>query len=135
MKVDRPIIFFDGICNLCNSSIDLVLKFKTKESLFFIASLQGQTAKSILPLHYLEDLSSIVYYDANGHILTKSQAILEICKSMAWPIKVLGKILSFIPSQYLDKVYDFIASKRYNWWGKKSQCRLPNESERFIFLP
>lgn len=135
MKVDRPVIFFDGICNLCNSSINFVLKFRAKEKLFFVASLQGQTAKSILPLHYLEELSSIVFHDSNGHIATKSQAIIEICKLLRFPFNIIGRLLSFIPHSYLDVVYDFIAKKRYSWWGKKSQCRLPQESERFIFLP
>ena len=135
MKVDRPVIFFDGICNLCNSSVDFILKFRAKEKLFFVASLQGQTAKSLLPLHYLEDLSSIVFQDANGHIITKPEALLKISQMLQFPFNYLGRILSFIPYKYLDVVYDFMAKKRYNWWGKKAQCRLPQESERFIFLP
>lgn len=135
MKVDRPVIFFDGVCNLCDTSINFVLRFRSSEKLFFVASLQGQTAKVILPLHYLEDLSSIVFYDANGHIVTKSQAVIEISSLLKFPWNILGKLFRLIPVAYLDRCYDFIASKRYYWWGKKSQCRLPTEQERFIFLP
>jgi predicted DCC family thiol-disulfide oxidoreductase YuxK len=135
MKVDRPVIFFDGICNLCNSSINIFLKFRSLEKDFFIASLQGQTAKSLLPLHYLEDPSTIVFHDTNGEIFVKSKAIIEILKLCKKPWCYIVHLLSLIPEDFLNRGYDFIASKRYRWWGKRSQCRLPTESERYIFLP
>lgn len=134
MKVDRPIIFFDGICNLCDSSIDFILTHRSLEKELFVASLQGQTAKTLLPLHYLEGPSSIIYYDANGEILLKAQAILEIVKLLKRPWCYLS-FFSVIPLKYLDQIYDFIAQRRYRFWGKKAQCRLPLESERYIFLP
>lgn len=135
MKVDRPVIFFDGICNLCDQSINFLLRFRSLEKDFFIASLQGQTAKNLLPLHYLESPSTIVFHDANGEIFIKSRAIIEILKYFKVPWFYFSFILNLIPTKYLDQMYDFIASKRYAWWGKKAYCRVATESERYIFLP
>lgn len=135
MKVDRPVIFFDGICHFCDSSINLLLDYRSLEKDFFIASLQGQTAKTLLPLHYLEATSSIILYDSNGEILIRSRAVLEILKFIKKPWIYAFFFFKFVPVRYLDMAYNFIAANRYRWWGKRAQCRIPSESERYIFLP
>ena len=134
MKIDKPIIFFDGICNLCNYSISIVLKYKDIKKDFFIASIQGQTAKNLLPLHYIDSPSSIIFFDGNGEIFQKSSALLRIVDFLIIPWCWL-KFFKIFPAIYLDKGYDFIATRRYKFWGKRPSCRLPTENERHFFLP
>ena len=129
----QKIIFFDGVCNLCNSSVNFLIK-QDKKSVLKFASLQSDYAKSFLPQNLLNraDLDSIVFYDG-VNFYTKSSAVLEICKS-------LGGVFHFFRIGYLltpllrNALYTFIANNRYRWFGKTEQCRVPTEALKNRFL-
>jgi predicted DCC family thiol-disulfide oxidoreductase YuxK len=136
MHVDsqQPIILFDGVCNLCERSVQFVIR-NDRDARFRFASLQSPAAQRILAeFQYVEDeLSSVLLID-NGQLYRKSRAALRIARQLdgAWP--VLYYLFFWIPSFVSDVVYDFIGNRRYRWFGKKDECWLPHDDLRKRFL-
>ena len=130
---DKPVIFFDGVCNLCNSSVQFILKKDTK-NIFLFSSLQSDAAKDILLQYNLEnfDLSSIILLD-NGIIYQKSTAILKITKRLKGIYKCFYLFI-IIPKFIRDAMYSFIAKNRYKWFGKRVSCMLPTKEITLRFL-
>lgn len=129
---NKRIIFFDGICHLCNGFVDRIISLDQAHKLSF-APLQGETAALLLPKDKTELLSSIVYYD-QGRVFERSEAILEISKQLPFPHSALG-VFKVIPSILRDRVYKTIADNRYSWFGQREFCRLPEKDEREYLLP
>lgn len=128
---EGPIVFFDGVCNLCNSFVNLLMSID-KNSQFRIASLQGDTAKRLIK----EDktvLPDSVILLKEGKLFVESDAVLEIVKTLGglWKILLIFKI---IPRGIRDSVYRAIAARRYKFFGKKDTCRLPTQEEKDRFL-
>lgn len=136
MEIDtfqHPILLFDGVCNLCQGSIQFVIRFDPKDR-FRFAPLQSDTAKRLL-LHYeVEDnqLSSVILIYQN-RIYRKSKAALYTLKLLRFPWPLFF-IFIIIPHIISDKVYDFIGNHRYIWFGKKNHCWLPNKTLENKFL-
>ena len=136
-NTDRQnIIFFDGVCELCNSSVDFILK-RDKKDLFLFASLQSEEAKEVLlknnyPVEKIEGLSNIIYL-RKGRLEIKSKAVLLILWDLAGPYKIFS-ITLMIPTFLRDWIYDVIAKNRYRWFGKKESCRMPTPQEKEKFL-
>lgn len=128
----NKIIFFDGVCNLCNQFVDFIIK-ADKHKKIKVASLQGETANDILEKKQLKDLSTVIYYK-DKKTYTQSDAIFEIVKELSWPYKTLI-IFKIIPKSIRNFVYDKISRSRYKFFGKRSTCRLPTESEKSRMLP
>ena len=132
-EITNPVIFFDGVCNLCNSSVQFVIKRDPKAN-FRFASLQSDLAKQLLPKGLSEDdnLQSIVMLSGDT-IYTRSTAALRVAKKLGglWPV-----LYSFmlIPKFLRDAVYDFIARNRYKWFGKKDECMIPTPEMKERFL-
>ncbi|MCH2533551.1 MAG: DUF393 domain-containing protein [Bdellovibrionales bacterium] len=127
----KKIIFFDGVCNLCNQFVDFVLKADKKKQIH-IAPLQGETAKKSLTKEELSNLSTVIYLK-DKKTYKKSRAVLEIASDLGWPYKLL-KIFIIIPTPLRDIIYSFISKYRYVIFGKRQTCRLPNEAEKQQFL-
>ena len=117
----KSIIFFDGYCTLCNRSVDWVMR-KDKKQVFQFASLQGNTAAKLLGAR-LEGLDSVVFY-ADGKVYSHYQAVGLICKKLPFPY-TMGLVFYILP----DFIYNWIARNRYQWFGKRDSCRLPDASE------
>lgn len=130
---DKPIILFDGICNLCNASVRFILKNDTQER-FLFSSLQSDAAKKLLlHLNYKNNqMKSILFVD-DGQILKKSEAALAIASGLRFPYR-LAAIFKVIPRQWRDGIYDLIARNRYSWFGKQDTCvfSLEEYENRFI---
>ena len=126
-------ILFDGVCNLCNSSVQFVIE-RDKKNTFQFASLQSDFARSTLPQRLVEeeDLKSIVLY-TKEKTLTKSSAVLTVAKSLSglWPV-LYGFMI--IPRFIRDGVYDIIAANRYKWFGKKDECMIPTPDMKIKFI-
>ena len=131
-KVDR-IIFFDGVCNLCNSSVNFVID-RDPKSLFKFATLQSSLAENLLDSTVINpaDVESIVFLSGN-RIFRKSRAALEISRHLRgiWP---MFYILIIIPGFIRDFIYNFIAKNRYKWFGKQDTCRIPTPELKSRFL-
>ncbi|WP_424963726.1 thiol-disulfide oxidoreductase DCC family protein [Ekhidna sp.] len=124
-SIKKSIILFDGVCNLCNASVQFVIK-RDKKKQFLFASLQSDFAEENLPKKYISSnaLQSIVLKDGD-HIKTKSTAALTIARRLSglWPMLYLFII---VPKFLRDWVYDIVARNRYKWFGKKDQCMIPS---------
>ena len=130
---ESPLVLFDGVCNFCNYWIRFIIKRDKKATLKF-TSLQGETAKSILPEYSTnpEILSSVILIE-NGKAYTESSAAIRICKHLDSGWKLLYGLI-IIPKFIRDAVYKLIARNRYSWFGKKDQCMIPSANDRERFL-
>jgi len=131
---NTSIILFDGVCNLCNSSVQFVLKHDKNKN-FLFASLQSDAAtKILLQLNKksFKKIDSIVLVE-NEQLYFKSTAALKIAKNLNGFIQILY-VFIIIPTPIRNYIYDFIAKNRYNWFGKKDKCMIPDKefSERFL---
>tara|TARA_A100001037_G_C14752389_1_gene458141 strand:- start:25 stop:471 length:447 start_codon:yes stop_codon:yes gene_type:complete len=133
----HPIVFFDGVCNLCNRSVDFVLRVDRRR-VFRFASLQGETARlaeSRLPVREPDAGSwSMVLLDDSG-CYERSEAALRVMKKLGGGAGFLGCLGLCVPKFLRDGVYRIIARKRYDWFGRKESCRLPSLEEQAVFLP
>ena len=120
------IIIFDGLCALCNRSVDILIKLD-KRRLFKYTSLQY-----VKTLHLNDNIQSIVYIE-NGQAYYKSTAILKILRSLGG-IWVYTTIFYIIPPLIRDFIYDLIAKYRYKIFGKLATCRMPKKGEEELFL-
>lgn len=129
----KSVILFDGVCNLCNASIDFIIKRDTKDC-FRVGALQEETGKKLLFGFEVnpEYLDSLVLIE-KGQIYFRSTAALKIARSLsgAWPL-FYGFIV--LPTGIRDGIYNWIGRNRYHWFGKKNTCRLPTPEERAKFL-
>jgi len=127
------VVLFDGVCNLCNNAVDFIITRDSKDK-FKVGALQEEVTKKLLEGYDINKdyLDSLVFIHKD-YVYYKSRAALEIAKNLGglWPL-----MYSFIvvPSIISDPIYDWIASNRYNWFGKKETCRLPTEKEKNKFL-
>lgn len=125
------IILFDGVCNLCNWSVQFIIKRDPKKQ-FSFASLQSDVGKGLLEKHHLSDVNSVVLIKKNKCYL-ESNAALEICRHLSHGWKLLT-IFKIIPSFIRDPLYRYIARNRYKWFGKQDSCMLPTEDMKKRFL-
>lgn len=119
----KSIILFDGICNLCNNSVQFVIKRDNKQQ-FLFASLQSDAAAKLLLQFYNKKigLQSIVLIEDNK-VYDKSTAALRIARKLN-PLWNILYIFIIVPKNLRDLVYDYIAKHRYKWFGKQDSCML-----------
>ena len=127
----QRIIFFDGVCPLCNGFVDFVIK-RDKQHQFYFSSLQSEQAQKLLPKQD-QGLNSVILVEGEG-IFRKSKAALRILFYLGGWWTVLSVMLSVFPLVLRDSVYDLIAKYRYRFFGKFESCRLPKYEEKPYFL-
>jgi predicted DCC family thiol-disulfide oxidoreductase YuxK len=130
---NRPVIYFDGVCNLCSRSVQFLLKHDSRK-IFRFASLQGNAGqKMLLSNHLPPDQHDSFILQENGRFYTRSTGALRVFKLLGgfWTL-LYGLIV--IPAFIRDAVYQFISGNRYTWFGKKETCWLPEPewTERFL---
>jgi predicted DCC family thiol-disulfide oxidoreductase YuxK len=133
LKDDHPIILFDGVCNLCNSIVQFVIK-KDKKKQFLFASLQGKTGQEVLKKFNLpvNDFNSFIILEADK-IYTRSTGALRMLKKLGGGWKLFYGFI-ILPRFIRDAVYNWIARNRYKWYGKRDECMIPTPElkERFF---
>lgn len=139
----NPVVLFDGVCNLCNGSVDFVLKWERVPRLRF-ASLQSDEARRLLAERSVSGASldpgggtsdaprSIILIDGEG-VHTQSTAALRIARELRAPWSALH-LLHVIPRPLRDLVYRWVARNRYTWFGRRESCRVPTPELRHRFL-
>jgi predicted DCC family thiol-disulfide oxidoreductase YuxK len=130
---EHPIVFFDGVCNLCAGSVQFLLRHDRK-GIFHFCSLQSKAANQLLNSQDADPLQlKTLALLEKERLYTRSTAVLRIARKLggAWPLLYAGMI---IPRFIRDSLYDWVAANRYRWFGKKESCWLPQPewSERFI---
>jgi predicted DCC family thiol-disulfide oxidoreductase YuxK len=131
---DRTVVLFDGVCNLCNGFVNFLIDRDPGARLAF-AALQSDAGRRLLTSAGLpeDSLQSVVVVDA-GATLTRSSAALRILRRLGGPWSVLALPLLAVPRPLRDAVYDWIARKRYGWFGRQEFCRIPTPELRRRFL-
>jgi predicted DCC family thiol-disulfide oxidoreductase YuxK len=128
-----PVLLFDGVCNLCNASVQWVL-LRDKQQIFRFAALQSEVGQKILARHGLhnETLDTVVLSDGD-RVFVRSDAPLEVLRRLGgfWRFFYVFK---YVPKPLRDAVYRFIARNRYRWFGRKESCLLPRPEWRERFL-
>lgn len=149
----HPILFFDGVCGLCNRFVDFMLKADSRNR-FLYAPLQGETARSLLGMdgevgsgvagdHQANDTppggpqagspQSFVYLEKDAFYEQSNAVLLALIRlGGAWR---LIAVLYVFPRPLRDFVYRIVARNRYRWFGRRDACRLPTPEERDRFLP
>ncbi len=133
MKNKHKIILFDGVCNLCNASVNFVIQ-QDKKDVFRFAALQSEVGKKYVSEFNIDPLdtdSIILINDDNFYV--KSTAALYISKSLSglYPL-LFGFII--VPKFIRNWVYDYVAKNRYKWYGKKESCMIPTLELKGKFL-
>ena len=137
MNAPRPVILFDGTCNLCNASVRWVLR-RDAHVRFDFASLQSAAANRILKsagmaggTDALPD--AIVLVDREG-VHTGATAAVRIARRLRFPTSLLGALGAVVPATIRDPVYRWVARNRYGWFGRRDRCALPAPEHAARFL-
>lgn len=127
------LILFDGVCNFCNFWVNFIIDRDSK-AFFKFTAVQSDTARQILKSNNIDaiKIDSIVLV-INGEIFFKSSAAFQIARKLDGFWKLLY-IFIIIPPFMRDGIYDFIASNRYKWFGKRETCRIPTDNEKHRFI-
>jgi predicted DCC family thiol-disulfide oxidoreductase YuxK len=127
----QNVIFFDGVCGLCNGFVDFIISID-KKAQFKFSPLQSEYAQQTLPRELTMNLDSVVFLQ-DGKTYRKSLAVIKVLETLGgfWKIAKIGKAL---PESILNRAYDMVAQNRYKIFGKKESCRLPTPAERARFI-
>ena len=129
----KPVLLFDGVCNLCNGTVQFVIK-RDPEAKFRFAALQSEVGQALLKKFELpqDDYDSFVFVEGERFYL-RSTAALKVLKGLRglWPL-LYGLVI--IPRPIRDFFYNWIAKNRYRWFGKKDQCMIPTPDLQKRFL-
>ncbi|WP_331234622.1 thiol-disulfide oxidoreductase DCC family protein [Natronorarus salvus] len=129
----HPVVLFDGVCNLCVGSVQFLIE-RDPEARFRFAPLQSEVGERLVADCGLdpETLDSIVLVD-EGSCAVKSDAVMGIGRHLGGAYRLLsaGRLL---PKRLRDAVYDFVAARRYGWFGRKDRCMMPTPDLRSRFL-
>lgn len=126
------IVLFDGVCNLCNQSVQFIIK-RDPNACFTFASLQSDFGKELLKKHGIEEDTDSFVLIENDKSYIKSSAALRVCCKLkgAWKFFVLFFI---VPRPVRDFLYDIVAKNRYRWFGKHESCMLPTPETKKRFI-
>jgi len=132
-NIQNPVILFDGVCNLCSSTVQFIIN-KDKKNVFKFASLQSEFGQQILNSYQISntELNTFILYE-QGKIYTRSTGALKVAGQLSGGWKLLSTLL-FIPAFLRDAVYNVISRNRYKWFGQKTSCWVPTPKLRSKFL-
>ena len=134
VATDGPILFFDGVCGLCDRLVQFVLR-RDRAARFRFAALQSELAARTLAGFGRDaaDLDTVYVLTGDGRLLRKARAIFYVLRQLGLPWSLVGAF-AVLPTAVLDWFYDRVARNRYRIWGKRDSCRLPSADERARFL-
>ena len=134
MSTNPPsLVLFDGVCNLCNAGVNLLVSVDKHRRLRY-ASLQSEVGIEACARYGVDAtaLESIIFIDEDG-LHRESMAALRIARTVGgWFGLLYGLVI--IPRPLRDYAYQVIARNRYRWFGQADTCRLPTAAERTLFL-
>lgn len=127
------IVLFDGECNVCNRTVDFLLRRDRERRLRF-APLQSDAGRQLLARFGLpaDRLDTVVLVEGD-RFWTRSTAFLQALRRLPFPWP-LASALRLVPRPLRDRAYDAFARNRYRWFGRRETCRVPAPDERDRFL-
>jgi len=130
---EHDVLLFDGVCNLCNSSVNFIIDRDPKQHFRFAALQSDYGQEKLKELGFNQESFDSLVLLSNGKVYRKSSAALRIAKKLngLWPALYLFII---VPPFIRNAVYDLIGKNRYRWWGKRDSCRMPTPElkQRFV---
>ena len=123
----KIVIYYDGICFVCSSAMNTLIKMDRHNVLYF-SPLQSKFAKSTIDKKYLETMDTVIV-KRDEKFYTKSNAAFVILEELKNPLRYSFYL---VPSVLADFVYDFVAKRRYSWFGKKEECIFPIDNPKFL---
>jgi predicted DCC family thiol-disulfide oxidoreductase YuxK len=144
--IDGPVILFDGVCNFCNAWVDILLRIDIQRQ-FKFAPLQSTIGRELLVSigRRPDDITSVILIDPRGQqqnndgaapvYYDKSDCVLQVVKTLGWPAMVAANAATaLVPIESRNGLYDLVAENRYNFLGKRDECRCgdPQYSDRFL---
>ncbi|MDX2165551.1 MAG: DCC1-like thiol-disulfide oxidoreductase family protein [Deltaproteobacteria bacterium] len=130
------VILYDGVCGLCDRTVRFVLAHDPDGTRFRFAALQSEFAAAALARHGRDaaDLDTVCLLDGD-RLSVKADAILDILTRLGgiWRMAAVARLL---PRPLRNAAYDWLASRRYRWFGRSEQCIIPplEMRQRFIDL-
>lgn len=134
LPVGKKIILFDGLCNLCEASVQFVITYD-KEDVFRFVALQSELGQKIIAHIGIntKNIDSVVLYQPGVAYYYKSNAALQIARSLGGLFH-FGTVFRIIPTGFRNLMYDYVAKNRYKWYGKKEVCMVPTVALQAKFL-
>ncbi len=131
---DKKIILFDGVCNLCDATVQFIIKRDRKDIFRFVA-IQSELGQEIINHIGIDTAKtdSIILYESGHAYYYKAEAAIKIAKDLGGLFTLFGAF-SIFPKWLSNKIYDYIARNRYKWYGKKDACMLPTQEMKAKFL-
>ena len=129
----HPVVLFDGVCNLCNATVNWIIA-RDRKGLFRFAALQSVAGERLQREHGLDPtaLDTLVLVEG-GRTYRKSSAGLRIVRRLCWPWPLLFGLIA-VPAFMRDFAYGWFARRRYRWFGRKDECMAPAPEVRERFL-
>lgn len=131
---NKKIILFDGVCNLCDSSVQFIIKNDSKD-VFRFTAIQSELGQEII--HHINIdtklIDSIILYEPGVAYYHKAEAALLIARNLKGVCKLIS-YLNFLPKGLKNRIYDYVAKNRYKWYGKKDACMIPTPELKSKFL-
>lgn len=131
---NKKIILFDGVCNLCDLAVQMIITHD-KNDVFRFVALQSDLGLKIIK-HIgidIQKTDSIILYQPGFAYYYKSEAAFAIAKNLGGLFSLVS-IFSIIPTSFSNYIYDYIAKNRYKWFGKKESCMIPTLALKAKFL-
>ena len=130
---DATVVLFDGVCNLCNGLVSFLIPRDSDGRLQF-AALQSDAGQELLTRHGLptDGFDSFVLVEGE-QLYTKSAAAIRVAELLGWPYRA-ARVGRLVPRGHRDSIYDIVADNRYDWFGRKEQCMIPDEDDSDRFL-
>lgn len=130
----KQLVLFDGVCNLCDASVQYIIKHD-KNNAFLFTALQSEVGQQIIKEFNIDTnkIDSIILYSNEHGISYKSTAALKIASKLGFPRNLLS-VFWIIPAIIRNWIYDYIAKNRYKWYGKKEECMIPTPDLKSKFL-
>ena len=131
---NKKIILFDGVCNLCNASVEFVIQHDKKD-IFRFVTLQSNLGTAIIKHIGIDskNIDSIILYEPGVAYYYKSNAALEIAKDLSGLFHY-ASLFRIIPTFLRNPIYDYVATNRYKWYGKQDSCMIPKPEMENRFL-
>ena len=131
---DKKLILFDGVCNLCDATVQFIIKHD-KQDVFRFVTLQSELGQEIVKYIGVDTskTDSIILYEPGRAYYYKAEAAIRIAKELGGIYSLVG-IFSVLPNWFSNKIYDYVARNRYKWYGKKEQCMIPTPEMKAKFL-
>jgi predicted DCC family thiol-disulfide oxidoreductase YuxK len=128
-----PVVLFDGVCNLCVGSLPWLIRMDRRDRLRF-GTLQSEAGRELLRRCGLSgDYDESMVVIEGDRAYTESDAVVRIAWLLGFPW-ALGSVASLVPKAIRDRAYRFLANNRYDWFGKREQCLVPDGELRSRFI-